>query len=353
MRRALPELLSGHPELVEPLQTLLSHPLCAQLISSSDAITRRRCGQSLLAALSSGAGTPQHGAQRAFVEGLLSGLLSAELACRERGRWLSLLAWGALSLAAAGFGAAAWRLLHRHASDQPLAIPAPAESPQPVRSLPMPPTSRADAVAAAAVPAAACGRLAPLAQEVQAPAASSNYARRVHRDAEGQPIPSSPALIVLHETVIDLPTTIGLFQSSHDNDAVQASYHVLIGRDGQRVRVVADADRAYGAGDSAFEGYTVRTTATNPPSINNIALHVSLESPADGRGDQADHSGYTPGQYQALAAQVLRWQALYRIPNGRVTTHAAVDRSQTRKDPRSFDWDAFWASHALLSRRCA
>ncbi|MFM2157591.1 MAG: hypothetical protein RLZZ124_65 [Cyanobacteriota bacterium] len=389
MRRALPELLNEHPGLVEPLLALLSHPLCAQLIGSADEPTRRRCGQSLLIALNSAAGTSHHAAQCAFLEGLLAGLAaaaaahdsprqpaaatpaaagrasqerssavrapvrpSAEAPSRGRGRWLMLLAWGAMAIAAAGFGAAAWRLLHRHASDQPLAIPAPAGSPSPLRSLPLP-QQRADSVAVAAVPAVSCGRLAPRAQELQAPAAPTNYAGRVNHDAAGEPIPATPALIVLHETVIDLPTTINLFQASHDHDAVQVSYHVLIGRDGQRVRVVSDADRAYGAGDSAFEGYTIKTSATNPPSINNIALHVSLESPADGRGDEATHSGYSQAQYQALAAQVLRWQALYRIPNGRVTTHAAVDRSHTRKDPRSFDWDAFWSSHAMLGRRCA
>lgn len=364
MQRALPELLSAHPELVTPLMALLSHPLCTRMIASPDELTRRQCAHALLDALNTPAGTPQQLAQRAFVEGLLSGLTaaaaapvpglsSAEPDWRERGRWLSRLAWCTLLLAAVGFGAAAWRLLHRHVGDQPLTMP-PVTPSQPGRPPSMPPLQqRADGVDVAAVPGPACSRLAALAEERQAPAASSNYARRLNRDAQGRPIPSSPALIVLHETVIDLPTTIGLFQSSHDNDAVQASYHVLIGRDGQRVRVVADVDRAYGAGDSAFEGYTVRMSAANPPSINNIALHVSLESPPDGRGDQPRHSGYTQGQYQALAAQVLRWQALYGIPNGRITTHASVDRSHTRKDPRSFDWDAFWSSHAQLRRACA
>ena len=80
---------------------------------------------------------------------------------------------------------------------------------------------------------------------------------------------------------------------------------------------------------------------------------MSLESPADGRGDGAAHSGYTAAQYRALAEQVLRWQALYGIPSERITTHAAVDRSHSRYDPRSFRWDVFDQAYSEARRRCA
>ena len=235
--------------------------------------------------------------------------------------------------------------------------PIPAVAPLPTGSA-SPATSAAEPIPAPAASAALdglqrCATLASPEQDIQKPAAASNFGQRLDRDASGAAIPATPALIVLHETVLDLPSTIALFQRNQANDAGQASYHVLIGRAGERVRIVPDQARAFGAGDSAFGDLRFKTSASNPPSINNIALHVSLESPADGRGEVAAHSGYTAAQYRALAEQVLRWQALYRIPMERLTTHAAVDRSHSRYDPRSFRWDLFDQAYGQARRSCA
>ena len=178
-------------------------------------------------------------------------------------------------------------------------------------------------------------------QERQAPADPSNYGPRQAADWQGRPVPSSPALIVLHETVVDEATTLNLFRRRHDNDGHQASYHVLIGRDGERIRVVDDSQRAFGAGDSQFEGLAQQLKPGLAPSINNIALHVSLVSPPDGAdGEARAHRGYTAAQYRSLATQIALWQARYGIPGSRVVTHQEVDRSGSRRDPRSFDWSA-------------
>ncbi len=172
-------------------------------------------------------------------------------------------------------------------------------------------------------------------------AAANYFGKRVVEDASGAPIPAHPGLIVLRETVLDLPTTIALFQRNQGCNFAQASYQLLIGRNGQRVRIVAADARAYGAGDSCFGDLRLRTSGANPPSINNFSLHVSLESRAVGRGDTDAHAGYTPQQCRALAEQVLHWQDLYGVPMERVKTHAAVDRSHSLYDPRSFRWDRF------------
>ncbi|MFN9619247.1 MAG: N-acetylmuramoyl-L-alanine amidase [Synechococcaceae cyanobacterium] len=175
--------------------------------------------------------------------------------------------------------------------------------------------------------------------ESPAPASPSNYDRRERVNWRGQPVPSHPQLIVLHETVVDEGDALALFQRRNREDAQQASYHMLIGRDGRRIRVVNDNQRAFGAGDSAFHGLTVQLRPTVPASVNNIALHVSLVSPADGAdGEAARHSGYTPEQYRSLATQIALWQTLYGIPGANVVTHQEVDRSGSRRDPRSFDW---------------
>ena len=87
-------------------------------------------------------------------------------------------------------------------------------------------------------------------------------------------------------------------------------------------------------------------------SLNNVALHLSLETPPDGRGDGDAHSGYTAEQYRVAAGQVLLWQAAYGIPMSRLTTHQAVDRSHSRRDPRSFRWDRFDPAWRQAAERC-
>jgi hypothetical protein len=66
--------------------------------------------------------------------------------------------------------------------------------------------------------------------------------------------------------------------------------------------------------------------------VNNFAYHVALESPPDGNTNAPTHSGYTTPQYQSLAWVV----AQTGVPDDRITTHKAVDRSGQRMDPRSF-----------------
>lgn len=188
---------------------------------------------------------------------------------------------------------------------------------------------------------ASCAKRLALSPEQAALADPSNFGERENRDGWGRLINSSPQVIVLHETVISGPQTVELFQTSHPEDAQQVSYHLLIERDGSRLRIVPDEKRAFGSGMSAFGDATQRTKPTSVGSINNIALHVSLVSPIDGRDDRDGHSGYTDAQYINLAGQVLLWQATFGIPMTRVTTHAAVDRSHSRYDPRSFRWDRF------------
>ena len=184
------------------------------------------------------------------------------------------------------------------------------------------------------------------------PADKSNYGERNVKDQIGRDIPHNPELIVLHETVMSADETIKLFQTPHPNDNGQGSYHALVDRSGSLIRIVPDENRAYGAGYSRFGDFTVYSKSKDNFSINNVALHISLETPADGRSDTASHSGYTIQQYNALAKQVLLWQAEYRIPVFRITTHANVDRSHSRYDPRVFRWDVFDYYHRQHAKTC-
>lgn len=169
----------------------------------------------------------------------------------------------------------------------------------------------------------------------------SNYGDRYGTDAYGRAV-QNEFIAVLHETVGSAQSAINLFQTHHPNDNDQVSYHTLIGRDGTIYYIVPPEKRAFGAGNSVFDGpngpETVATNPAFPSSVNNFAYHVSLETPSDGRGNGSSHSGYTQVQYESLAWLI----AQSNIPDNRITTHKAVDRSGSRQDPRSFDSGLFF-----------
>ncbi|MEB3280824.1 MAG: peptidoglycan recognition family protein [Lyngbya sp.] len=174
-------------------------------------------------------------------------------------------------------------------------------------------------------------------REYQAIANRTNYGQRYLYDVNGKPV-TNPPLVVLHETAATAQSTINFFQTYHTDEDDQASYHTLITLNGDVVYIVPPDLRAYGAGNSTFGGEAVKTDSKLPPSVNNFAYHVSLETPPDGLGRGSSHSGYTMAQYQSLAWLV----AQTGVSEDRITTHQAVDRSGERSDPRSFDRDLFF-----------
>ncbi len=173
-------------------------------------------------------------------------------------------------------------------------------------------------------------------RQVTALADPSNYGDRYLTDVNGQPV-QNDFIAVLHETVGSAQSALNLFRTHHPRDQDQVSYHTLIGRDGTVYYIVPPEKRAFGAGNSVFNGpngpETVRTNAAFPPSVNNFAYHISLETPGDGSNNRRSHSGYTQAQYNSLAWLL----AQTTIPDSRITTHQSVDRSGTRMDPRSFN----------------
>lgn len=179
-------------------------------------------------------------------------------------------------------------------------------------------------------------------RELVAFADPTNYGERVVRDTYGRPVVNAP-IVVLHETVSSANSTISFFQTPHPRDEDQASYHALITLDGTIVYLVPPEKRAFGAGNSVFNGpngpEAVKTHPKFPPSVNNFAYHISLETPPDGRNNGNRHSGYTAAQYESLSWLVAR----AAVPEARITTHQAVDRSGSRKDPRSFNTQTFLA----------
>ncbi|MFM7085683.1 MAG: peptidoglycan recognition family protein [Cyanobium sp.] len=168
----------------------------------------------------------------------------------------------------------------------------------------------------------------------------TNFGVRYSRDAFGNPLDPTPRVIVLHETVYGMESAIQTFLTPHPRDEDQVSYHMLIGADGEIVQVLDPSKRAFGAGNSAFEGEWAVTNPKVGGSINNFALHLSLETPPDGEHNGPEHSGYSAEQYDAMALVLADWMRRFQIPWQRITTHRHVDLGGERADPRSFDWQA-------------
>ena len=180
----------------------------------------------------------------------------------------------------------------------------------------------------------------------------SNYGERLRRDAFGNALDTTPSLVVLHETVYGIGSAINTFTTHHPHDDDQVSYHLLIGEKGQLVQTLDPSKRAFGAGYSAFDGRWVVTNPQMSGSVNNFALHVSLETPLDGEDAEAGHSGYSAQQYDGLAVVLADWMKRYRIPFNHITTHRHIDLGAARADPRSFDWQALQVRLAALGALC-
>jgi hypothetical protein len=183
-------------------------------------------------------------------------------------------------------------------------------------------------------------------------AAPTNYGERVSKDLQGNAL-NNRLIVVVHETVGSAQSAVNLFQTpNYSPEGDQVSYHALIALDGTVIFTVPFQYRAYGAGNSVFMGAngpeSVQTNAKVAASVNNFAYHFSLETPVDGRHNGNSHSGYTVSQYQSLA-----WLVRYtKVPDARVTYHKVVDRSGSRKDPRSFDQNFFFKTlHAQQATR--
>ena len=180
----------------------------------------------------------------------------------------------------------------------------------------------------------------------------SNYGERHSRDAFGNPLDPNPRLVVLHETVYGIQSAINTFRTPHPRDDDQVSYHALVALDGGVVFLLDPSKRAFGAGNSAFRGEWAVTNARVQGSVNNFALHVSLETPLDGEHAGARHSGYTAAQYDALAALLALWMQTYPITPDQIVTHRGVDLGGERADPRSFDWGALQQRLSSLGLLC-
>ena len=270
----------------------------------------------------------------------------------------------AISVAAAGalaLGLTGWVLMDQEALSPVVMERGRQREDNPSSSLPLPPKSRSWrsplARQCSGVDTALRSRL----NQLEARSSSwraflkidpTNFGERYDKDAYGRVIDATPRVVVLHETVYSLSSALNTFMTPHLRDEDQVSYHTLVGQDGRVVDLVDPLSRAYGAGYSAFLGEWAITNKRVKGSVNNFALHLSLETPLSGANAYGSHSGYTTQQYDALALVLSGWIRSFNLPPAAITTHRHVDLGGERGDPRSFDWSKLQTRLAALGDLC-
>ncbi|MEE8516213.1 MAG: N-acetylmuramoyl-L-alanine amidase [Alphaproteobacteria bacterium] len=107
----------------------------------------------------------------------------------------------------------------------------------------------------------------------------------------------------------------------------KVSAHYMIGEDGTVWRLVAEADRAWHAGESRWAGHR---------NINDISIGIELVNP----GHEFGYRPFTPAQMAALIGLGREIVARHPIPPARVLGHSDV-APQRKQDPGElFDWAA-------------
>lgn len=131
-------------------------------------------------------------------------------------------------------------------------------------------------------------------------------------------------MVVIHYT--GMPTAEAALERMCDPKA-KASAHYMIGEDGTVWRLVAEADRAWHAGESRWAG---------ADNINDISIGIELVNP----GHEFGYRPFAPAQMAALIALGRDIVARHPIPPRRVLGHSDVAPRRKQDPGELFDWAA-------------
>ena len=142
---------------------------------------------------------------------------------------------------------------------------------------------------------------------------SPNHSSRRGHDVE---------CIVLHSTE-------GAFDSAVAwlcNPDSGVSSHYVIAKDGRIAELVSPLEKAWHAGVSYFRGET---------NVNAFSIGIEME--------HFDGQEKWPDEQVAACSLLCAWLCYtFKLPDGRITSHAAIARPKGRKvDPQDFPWESF------------
>jgi hypothetical protein len=138
-------------------------------------------------------------------------------------------------------------------------------------------------------------------------------------NASPRPAGVAPALIVLYTTGTGFHESLQRLQ----DPASRTSYHYLVARTGGITQLVAEADRAWHAGDASWQGR---------PRVNDYSIAIGLVSSEGGGG------GFPAVQLDRAATLVRHLMQKYRIALQDVVTGDMIRGSS---GPPGFDLQAF------------
>ena len=172
-------------------------------------------------------------------------------------------------------------------------------------------------------------------------------ARRVPSpNCETRPVGATPDLLVIHNISLP-PGCYGgdaierFFTNCLDCDehpfyreisGLEVSAHLLIRRHGEMIQFVNFCERAWHAGQSAFDGRD---------NCNDFSIGIELEG--------TDEDPYTDQQYRVLAGVTATLQAHYpAIESDRIVGHCDIAPGRKTDPGPAFDWGRFRGILAAL-----
>ena len=149
----------------------------------------------------------------------------------------------------------------------------------------------------------------------------------------------APVLIVIHGTEQNsMQRSIDTLRSRNSGGRVSA--HYLIGRDGKRVQLVADAHRAWHAGAGRWGTIT---------DVNSASIGIEM--------DNNGHAEFPEVQIASLLVLLEDLTTRLHIPKRQVIAHADMAPTRKRDPSRLFPWETLaqagfgrWPSAADLAR---
>ena len=147
-------------------------------------------------------------------------------------------------------------------------------------------------------------------------------------DARALPI----TMVVLHYTGMQ---TGAEAEARLVDPAAKVSAHYLIGEDGEVVRLVPEARRAWHAGRSFWRGLT---------DINSASIGIELVNP----GHEWGYREFPRAQMEALLPLLARIVKTHDVPRANVVGHSDVAPARKDDPGELFDWPLLARHHLAL-----
>ena len=151
-------------------------------------------------------------------------------------------------------------------------------------------------------------------------------------DERALPVSTPISMVVLHYTGMQ---TGAEAEERLVDPAAKVSAHYLIGEDGEVVRLVPEAKRAWHAGRSYWRGLT---------DVNSASIGIELVNP----GHEWGYRAFPTAQMEALLPLLARIVKTHDVPRANVVGHSDVAPARKDDPGELFDWPLLARHHLAL-----